>query len=385
MLNYLYLMVCALFLCVTPVLSAEKSQTAFTQKDLAQMIVSHFAWSDGLPKEPADRDYLIILGGQRTFRYEAENAYNPKTDNVTVAEYSLYGRFSGKGWLLGVSEKTSANFTVQLPIGGVYSLKAAVKGDGFIWEVDGKEYKAGSTSGGFKEVDLGAMPVKPGVIKIKVTIPPQGGIDSFTFSAKDYNPIQPFTGWRFKEPLTTARLAEVGVSLMNIYHQLPEVKKDIPASVAAVDVALPTQDAMPTKINYLGAFKSHAWLRADFRGATIQLPIKVAETGIYGLWARALGQRLEGDVNGKAFVANGKPYLDMTELGLFRLDSGENMLTLKLPPMGGLDFIEFTRRGTSSLDFMNLVGLSGAPDRVISADEAKSFVKKISEKYPVRK
>lgn len=386
MLNCLYLIIAALVLCVTPVWAAEKSQpTTFTQKDLAHMIVTHFGWSEGLPKEPADRDYLIILGGRRTFRYEAENAYNPQTDKVTVAEYNLYGPFSGKGWLLGVSEKTNATFTVQLPIGGVYSLKAVVKGDGFIWNVGGKEYKAGSTADGFKEVEFGTMPVKPGVIKMKVTIPPQGGIDSFSFVAPDYRPIQPFAGWRFKEPLTAGRLAEVGVSMMNIHDQLPDVKKGIPAPIAAVDVGLPTQDAAPTKINYLGAFRSQAWLRADFRGATIQLPIKVAETGIYGLRARVLGQRVEGDVNGYPFAATGKPYLDEIELGLFRLDSGENMLTLKLPPMGGIDVIEFTRKGTSPVDFMNLVGLSGAPDRVVSADEAKTFINKISEKYPVRK
>lgn len=385
MLNYIYLIIAALVMCVTPALSAEKSPSIYTQKELAHLLVNHFGWSEGLPKDPADRDYLTILGGRRTFRYEAENAYNPQTDKVTVAEYNLYGPFSGKGWLMGVSEKTSANFTVQLPIGGVYSFKAVVKGDDFVWNIDGKDYKAGSTTGGFKEVEFGSIPVKPGVIKIKVTIPPQGGIDSFSFTAPDYRPIQPFAGWRFKESLTAGRLAEVGVALMNNYDQLPEMSQEIPVPAAAVDVALPTQDAAPTKINYLGEFKSQAWLRADFRGATIQMPIKVAHTGIYGLRARILAQKLEGDVNGYAFAANGKPYLDVVDLGLFRLDSGENMLTLKLPPMGGIDVVEFTRKGTSPVDFMKLAGLGGAPDRVISADEAKTFVKKIGEKHQVRK
>src|SRR6185369_4403649 len=182
MLNYLYLIIAAILLCITPAWTAEKSQTIFTQKDLAQMIVTDFGLSDGLPKDPADRDYLVILGGRRTYRFEAENSYNPKSDKVTLAEYNLYGPFSGKGWLLGVSEKTNATFTAQLPIGGMYTLKAVIKGDGFIWNVDGKEYKAGSTAGGFKEVVFGTMSVKPGVIKMKVTIPPQGGIDSFTFA-----------------------------------------------------------------------------------------------------------------------------------------------------------------------------------------------------------
>lgn len=385
MLNYMIPIITALVLCVTSSLAAETSPAAFTQKDLAQMIVTQFGWSDGLPKEPADRDYLKILGGRRTFRFEAENAYNPDTDNVTVAGYNLYGKFSGKGWLLGVSEKTAANFTVQIPIGGVYMLKAIVKGDGYIWKIGDKEYKGGSKSGGFTEVAFGTMPVKAGVMKIYVTIPPQGGIDSFSFTAPDYPPIQPFAGWRFKEPLTAAHLAEVGVSMMYAFDKLPAVQKGIPAPIAAVDVALPSQNAVPTKINYLGAFSSQAWLRADFRGATIQLPLRVDETGIYGLRARVMGQKVEGDVNGNAFVASGKQYLDTIELGLFRLDSGENMMTLKLPPMGGIDVVEFTRRGTSAVDFMNLAGLGGAPERVVNADEAKAFIIKINEKNPVRK
>lgn len=385
MLNSMYLIVLTLVFFVTPVLGAENNQSVFTQKDLAHAIVTHFGWSEGLSKEPADREYLVILGGRRTFRYEAENSFNPKTDNLTVAEYNLYGSFSGKGWLLGVSEKTTANFTVQLPVGGKYALKAVVKGKDFVWKLDGKEYMAGSTDGRFKEIDFGSITVKPGVLKMEVVMPPQGGLDSFSFTAEDYPPIQPFAGWRFKEPLTAASLAEVGVSMMNNLDQLPEVNKGIPAPVAAVDVVLPTQYAAPTKISYMGAFRSKAWLRADFRGATIQLPIKAAEIGVYGLRAHVLGQRIEGDVNGKAFVANGKPYLALIELGQFRLDSGENMLTLKLPPMGGVDVIEFSRKGTSPADFMSLAGLAGDPERMIGADEAKSFVKKIGDKYPVRK
>lgn len=95
----------ALVLFAAPAWPAEKVETVFTQKNLAHMIVNQFGWGDGLPKEPVDRDYLVILNGRRTFRFEAENAYNPTTDRVTLAEYNLYGPFSGKGWLLGFRKR----------------------------------------------------------------------------------------------------------------------------------------------------------------------------------------------------------------------------------------------------------------------------------------
>jgi hypothetical protein len=357
----------------------------FTQKNLAHLIVDRFGWGDGLPKEPADRDYLVILNGRRSFRFEAENAYNPNTDRVTIAEYSQYGPFSGKGWLMGVSEKTDANFTVHLPIGGRYTLKAVLSGKEFVWRVEDREYRAGSPTSGFKEVVIGEVDVKAGVLQMKVTLPPQGGIDSFVFAAPDYRPIQPLVGWRFREPLTAERLAEVGMALMNLYAQLPEEKQDVPNPVEAADAALPTSDAVPVNITYFGRFSSRSWLRADIRGATLQVPFKVKHAGFYSLRARVMGRSLEGDVNGYGFAVSGKPYLEMTELGLFRLESGDNMLTLRLPPMGGLDLVEFGRKSCSPADFMRLTGVSGAPDRPVGREEAQAFLRTVSEKYPVRK
>lgn len=375
----------ALLLFAVPAWPAGKAEPVFTQKDLAHMIVSQFGWGDGLPKEPVDRDYLVILNGRRTFRYEAENAYNPQTDRVTVAEYNLYGPFSGKGWLLGVSEKTDATFTVYLPVGGRFTLKAVVSGKEFVWRAGEKEFRAGSPGGGFTEVVLGEVNVKPGVMQMKVTFPPQGGIDSFAFVAPDYHPIQPFAGWRFREPLTAERLAEVGMALMNLYSQLPEDRQGVPNPVAAVDTALPTKEAAPVNIPYLGRFTSRAWLRADIRGAALQLPLKVAHAGYYVLRARLMGRAIEGDVNGVSFAVSGQPYLEMTELGLFRLESGDNTLTLKLPPMGGLDLVEFSRKSTAPADFMKLTGVNGPPGRQVSKDEAQTFIKAVYEKYPVRK
>lgn len=385
MFKHFFLVFAVICLFATPARTAVTSQPVFTQKDLARMIVDQFGWAAGLPKEPADRDYLVILNGRRTFHYEAEATYNRKTDRVTVPEYNLYGQFTGKGWLLGVSEKTAVNFSAFLPIGGEYTLKAVIKGNGFVWKFGDQEFRASSASGDFKEVLIGKVKVTPGIFQFHVIMPSEGAIDSYTLVAPDYAPLQPLVGWRFREPLTAGCLAEVAVSMMNLYDRLPESTTNVPAQLAAVDAALPNRDASATDINYLGSFRSRAWLRTDFRGAAIQIPVKAAEAGYYGIAANVMGQRIEGDVNGYDFSVTGKPYLAMTSLGLYRLESGENMLTLRLPPQGGVDFIQFTHKDSSPAAFMKLAGMSGDPGRLPGADEVKGILKAIYQKYPVRK
>lgn len=359
---------------------------AFTQKDFAIMILQEYSWNSGLPKEPADRDYLMILGGRRTFRYEAENAYNVETDRVTVRDFSLYGSFTGKGWILGVSDATSASFTILLPVAGDYDLKAVIKGNGFVWNIDNKEYRADSKSGNFRETDIAKVTLKAGVVTINVTIPPEGGIDSFSLKAPDFTPIQPFIGWRFREGLTAARMAEVAVALTNRFDQLPDAGgAESPKPLAVFEKAVLPPTAAYTTAPYLGRFSSAKWVRADFRGATLQIPFTVAEPGYYGLSVNAMGENISGSINDTAFTLSGKPYLDKLNLGLHRLESGDNTLTVILPPTGGIDSVEFNRKRTAPEDFLRLAGVTGPADRLIGAEEAGAFLKSIRDSISIRK
>lgn len=374
----------AMILAATSANGAGKDAEPFTQKEFARAIIAGFGWGDGLPKEPGDRDYLVILGGKRSFRYEVENAYTPATDNVSMRDSAMFGPFTGRGWLMGIAGTTEATCTVLLPIGGDYAFKAIVKGDGFVWKIGGRELRGGSASGSFREVDLGRITVKPGVLQITVTFPPNGAVDSFAFTAPDHLPIQPFGGWRFREPLTAQRMAETGIAMMNLYGRLPVDQRDAPRIVTAVDTALPTRNVTETSTPYLGTFTSRAWLRANHLGAAIQVPVKTGEAGFYLLRAAVMGERIAGDVNGSPFAVAGKPYLDMTELGLFQLESGDNMLTLNLPPMGGLDRIELTRKSMAPADVMGLAGVTGLPERQVTAGEANAFITTVRGKYPAR-
>lgn len=359
---------------------------AFTQKDFARLIMQQYSWSKGLPEAPADRDYLMILSGKRTFRYEAENAFNENTDLVTVRDFPLFGAFTGKGWLLGVSDPTSSVFTIWLPIAGEYNLQGVIKGNGFVWSIDDKEYRADSKSGNFRETDIAKVTLKAGVVTIKVAIPPEGAIDSFSLTAPDYPSIQPFSGWRFKEPLTAVRMAEISVAMTNSFDRLPDADLTTsPIRIDAFEKTILPPSAAYTTAPYLGPFYAAKWIRADYRGASLQIPFTVTESGYYGLTANVMGEKISGSVNDIPFKLAAKPYLDKLKLGLYRLNSGENSLLITLPPTGGIDTIELNKKSTEPDAFLGLTGVPGPADRPIAAPEAAALLKNIQGSVTIRK
>ncbi|MFA7404320.1 MAG: hypothetical protein WC007_10015 [Pelobacteraceae bacterium] len=385
MLRYLSVIIIVLLQLASVSWGAD-TRTVFTQKDFARLILQQFTWSNGLPKEPADRDYLMIMGGKRTFRYEAENAFNEQTDRVTVRNFPLLGAFTGKGWILGVSDTTSSTFTVLLPLAGEYALKAVIKGNGFVWAIGDKEYRADSNSGNFRDTDIAKVALAAGVVTIKVTIPPEGAIDSFSLTAPDYTLIQPFPGWRFKEALTAARMAETAVAMTNRYAQLPDAGPAAsPKPFAVAEKVVLPPSAVPTADSFLGPFFSAKWIRADYRGATLQIPLTVAETGYYTLTANVMGGKISGSVNDTPFNLLAKQYLSKVNLGLFRLEAGNNNLVINLPPTGGIDTVEFNRKSTAPDDFLRLAGVAGPAERLIKAEEAASFLKSIQGSFSIRK
>lgn len=385
MFRYILVIMAALSLSASFSWGADKSP-AFLQKDFARLLLQQFSWNGGLPKEPVDRDYLLILSGKRTYRYEAENAYNEETDRVTMNSNPMFGSFTGTGWILGVSETTTSVFTILLPIGGEYNLKAVIKGNGFLWNINGKEYRADSKSKNFQEIDIAKIVLKEGVTSITVTIPPEGAIDSFSLTAPNYPSIQPFKGWRFKEKLTASALAETVIALTNRFSQLPDAGQAASAKARAdFDKMVIPPGVAHTTADYLGPYTSPKWLRADFRGAVLQIPLTVAETGYYGLVLNAMGEPLSGSVNDTLFKLAGKPYLYKQDIGVYRLEEGENMLTVALPPRGGIDSVQFNKKSTASDDFMRLAGVTGPANRLVGADEAAAVVKKIQVSFPVRK
>lgn len=358
----------------------------YTQKDFAKQMLQQFSWSDGLPKEPADRDYLLILGGKRTFRYEAENIFNEQTDRVTVRDFQLFGPFTGKGWIMGVTDTTYSTFTLFVPIAGEYDLKAVIKGDGFVWKVGEKEYLADSKSSNFQETSVAKVKLNAGNVIVKLTIPPNGAIDSFSITAPDHTPIKPFSGWRFKDTLTAVRLAETAVSMTNRFSQLPDAPQvSAPAPIAVFEKVPDLKNAEAVTDSFLGPFSSAKWVRADFRGTTLQIPLKVSEAGYYTLILNAMGGELTGKINENEFKIVSKPYLDKVNIGIYRLEAGDNMMTINLPPVGGIDTVEFIRKSLAPADVLRLADVRGPADRLIYSEEATSFLKGILGSFSIRK
>jgi len=118
-----------------------KGDVPVKQAELAKRLVDLFGWSEGLPENPQEKDYRTILGGQRRFRFEAEETYDRVFDAVAVRDYNLFGPFSGRGWLHGITVPTAVHFKVFIPIAGKYTLSAVTKGDAQLWSVAGRAFK----------------------------------------------------------------------------------------------------------------------------------------------------------------------------------------------------------------------------------------------------
>lgn len=364
---------------------AADSEIGFTQKDFARMLISEFGWDGGLPQEPKDRDYLVILGGKRHFIFEAENSYNPDTDNLTTRDFPLYGPFSGKSWLMGISQPSVAHLTLFVPLGGEYTVKGKVKGEGFILKTGSTTLSGGAAAPELTEIEFGRVTIAPGVQKIDVTIPPEGGLDYVVLTAADNAPVQPFDGWRFKEPLTGLRMAEVGISLSGLQNLLPADSENPPIEISAVDGALPASDVTPTAANFLGQFRSRAWLRANPRGSLLTIPLQIFKAGFYSIRARLIGEHFQGSINATSFSVTGKPYFDNIELGVFRLEAGDNTFRIQLPPMGGIDTLQLARKNSDPTRVTALAEVSGSPDHLVTAEEATTYLKRLRGKPPVRK
>lgn len=379
--NMSFLMV----IMISSLVWGEQSKPDFTQKSFVKLLVQRLDWTKGLPPEPSDRDYLQILGGKRTFKYEAESAYNEKTDRVTVRNFNLYGPYTGKGWILGVSENTDTNLTIHVPVNGEYLLKAVIKGSGFIWYAGDRKFVAGSKSDSFQEVEVGRLALGAGKATMRVTIPPGGAFDSFTLSAPDTIPIQPLAGWRFKEPLTALQLAEIMFSITGGYEKLPGMNGKNHKLIPIVDsLYLPT-NVQPTSSSEFGDFSSRMWLRSDFRGGSVKIPVQITETGYFELYANLMGGNISGDVNEYPFSVHSKPFLGEIRIGLFRMESGDNFITFNLPPMAGIDCIKIIPKDTKSDDILKLSGVKGPPGRLVTQEDADAVLKAVVESKTVKR
>jgi hypothetical protein len=361
-----------------------ESKEFVKQGEFAADLVNTLGWEAGLPKEPKENDYLRILSGKRVYKFEAETSYDMKSDSVTVRNYSLYGPFSGSGWVSGIAVPTAVHFRVLIPLEGSYNLIVAAKGDGQKWQAGGKEFPI-STGGRLNEAEVGMISLKAGLQEITVILPPEGGIDYFVLEAPPLAPIEPTGGWQWKSVLTRGELAEITATLLDLEKQLPDDPSGSPKPLSVADVAELPASAQPTMIDFLGKFFSRQWVRADYRGARLDIPFTVETSGVYGLRVRCLGSVLVAELDGDKITRPAKPYLDWVDLGLYRLDAGKHTLHIELTPQAGIDVVEFSRKKSSPAEYMAVTGTKGDPTAPFKRSELDTILANLAERFKGRK
>ena len=180
-----------------PALSVEPpSSKAPTQTDLIIGLVDSLGWSFGLPDEPKIEDYVSILQGRRTWRFEIEDIYVPSAKApLAPKEIRSFGSFSGKLWQRAPAREIEADLKFLLPIPGSYEIKAALTKPGYIFKINETELAADGERD-FSEVSFGKADLPAGVHEAKVTIPPRGGIDYLLLLAPPVQAIEPIHGWK---------------------------------------------------------------------------------------------------------------------------------------------------------------------------------------------
>ena len=364
--------------------AAQEPGDGITQAEFAARLIKAFHWEGGLPQKPKDRDFLVILLGKRYFRFEAEDCYNAKTDNVSVRKYKLFGPFSGTGWVSGVAVPSAAHLTVFLPVEGNYTLSVSGKGDGQKWTVADKTFTV-NCGGAFHEQEVGSVALKAGTHEITVALPPEGAVDYLVLSAPPLPPLEPANGWNFKGRLTLADFAKIGLSLLRLESSLPVDGSRKPTTVAVADAVQEVPPpAATTAVDYFGRFTAKRWVRAGYKTLSLPVPISVDQEGVYGIRVRYLGTKFSATLSDSAISRTGKPYFDWVDLGDHQLAKGINNLTLEIAPSDGVDVVEIVPKKSSSADYLALLGLEGDPNRVVTSTEADALIASLQKRYKGR-
>lgn len=354
------------------------------QLDLAYKIVDVLGFGEGLPEKPLEKDYLEILGGSRTFKFEAEDTFDLQSDPVSVRNYPLFGAFSGKGWLHGTTTQTAIHFKVFIPVAGKYTLRIAAKGDDQLWSVAGKAFKLNFGSK-LTESRVEQLFIPAGVLEFNAVIPPAGAIDYLVFSAPAYAPVEPLAGWSPAAPLTADAVNEVIASLLGLEPLLPEDQSFRPRIIEAASLPGLPETVQKTDNRILGKPSAEKWVRAFQAKATVSVPLEMESSSVYRVRVRAVGTQLTAGFGQRTVTVPLKPYLDWVDLGTFRLAKGMNTLELQLPPTGGVDLIEVSRKLVSAADYAAVTKSAKAGKVPLKPEELDEIVKSLQGQFKERK
>lgn len=325
-----------------------------TQRDWMVNLADAMGWSFGLPDQPQDDDYLRIMDGDRILRVEAETSMEP-TDVVSVKAYTTFGAFSGEGWVSGIATPTTAHLRFLLPWSGAYRLTAVLRLPGHRLSIDGRAFTADGREQ-FTPVELGELELPAGEHEAVVQLPANGSIDYLELQAPPLPPIRPLAGWQPEQPLSLDDMAVTAARVLGLEPLLPPAGE---ATLVEAETAGAFGGTEVTDIRHLGEPSGGGWVRAGAAGATIRLDFTPASAGAYLLSLRgAAGQPVPGALNDRShFTVHFPPYLQNAAIGTHYLETGENTISLQLPPRAGIDSLTLEKRRSGGADYRRLIGL----------------------------
>lgn len=362
------LLCCCLALTAVPV-AAATTPPSLTQRDWMVSLVDTLGYAAGLPDEPQDADYVKLLDGERSYRFEAEALYDP-ADLVALNNFSTFGAFSGEGWVSALASPTRMRMHFLLPQAGVFRFYAAVRLPGHTLNLDDKTWHIDANHQKFQRVDLGVVTLKAGSKEFTVDLPANGSIDYVEFIAEPLPRIVPLSAWNPDAPLTRDDLAVTVARALGLEALLP-----LEGETRYVEAeAAPDTQRLATDQRHLGEPHGGMWLRAGAVSTEITLPFPLSEGAAYDLALTAAAEKpLTGRLDARhAWEAIFPTYLREQSIGTWFLAAGEHTLTLHLAPRSGIDLLTLRKRRSSGPDYCLLVGLP--PDGAAGPDEANRLL-----------
>jgi len=349
-----------LALAFAPALPAQAAP--LTQRDWMIALVDTLGWSYGLPDEPQDPDYINILNGNRTFRFEAEDSYARGEDPVTQMAFQNFGSFSGSGWLHGAQEPRPVHLRFTLPLAGNYRLEARLRGADHRFSIGSKSVEVGAGDQ-FTDVLIGHFEFSAGAQEVQVILPANGSLDFIALAAPNLTSLAPTDGWHPDDQLSWSDMHATLVTLFGLGDIFPPLGPPLVMEAEALQ-----QDAAEVvSIPYLGSPSGGKWLRAGPLPVKVNFPLQLPASGFYDLTIRAMGDPLQVTLGGHlALTRKAGPALEDHQFGTLFFEA-RSSVTLELPPGGGVDQLTLTRRQVDAAGVTRLLGLNTASPPTPSA------------------
>lgn len=337
-----------------PPTGASASPPAPTERDWMINLVETLGLSFGLPDEPEDEDYLAILDGARSFRFEAELTKQPD-DMVSVKDFRTFGNFSGTGWVSGIATPTRATLKFLLPRSGLYRLSVSLRHPGFRLHIAGQTFGVDGPQR-LEEVAVATVELAAGPQEVIVDLPPDGAIDYLQLVAPDLVPIEPLSGWHPDNALSRETMAISAARAIALEPLLPPSGE---STLIEAETASSTGGAVVVSTRFLGEPSGGAWLRAGAAPSRVRLDFVPPGTGVYDLWLRGLAEvPTEAVINDRyRSTLSFPPYLQTLPAGTFFLSSAANALEITLSPRAGFDALILKGRRSTGSDYRQLIGL----------------------------